>query len=181
MNHVCASVIPEENPFAPHVIYPSEVAFLRAFLFALTTQNNSFDISNKNFLKGASRFGIDSPYPTVSRTLYLYRPDIEIEEAVKVGSHAGEQTPAHGASTSAPKYSPQKNVMIGIQNMKMLDPKKKPNRPLSKQAPKTKTSSVKFGVLSDDVTRKESTTSVLGKCFKVDWSYSNSKCWRNSQ
>jgi hypothetical protein len=163
VNHVCSSVIPEDNPFAPHVIYPGEVTYLRAFLFALTTQNNSFDISNKNFLKGASRFGIDSPYPTVSRTLYLYRPDVEIEEPVKASAPGGEQVPAQATSTSAQKNTPQKNVVIGIQNMKMLDPKKKQTRPLSKQAPKSKTSSVNFGVVNDEITRKESTTSVLGK------------------
>ena len=69
---VWKNIIPQENLISPFVSYPGELTFLRSFLFALTTQNNSFDISNKNFLKGVSRFGIDSPYPWVSKnSIYM--------------------------------------------------------------------------------------------------------------
>jgi len=52
INSVCNNVIPETNPISKFVNYPGELTFLRSFLFALTSQNNSFDISNKTFLKG---------------------------------------------------------------------------------------------------------------------------------
>jgi hypothetical protein len=51
VNAVCSKVVPTDNPVSPYVNYPGEITYMRAFLFALTTQNNSFDISNKNFLK----------------------------------------------------------------------------------------------------------------------------------
>jgi hypothetical protein len=81
--NVCGHIVPKENPVSQFVRYPTDITFLRSFLFALTSQNNSFDISNKTFLKGCSRFGIDSPYPSIGTKLYLYGNDINLADLVK--------------------------------------------------------------------------------------------------
>lgn len=156
---VCTQVVPKENNLSPFVSYPDEISFLRTFLFALTTQNNSFDISNKNFLKGVGRFGIDSPYPSVAKKLYLYGNEINIKEIIRDKVNTLEeaqqlilahQTNVVGSNTIQ-RQSPAKNVALGIQNMKMLDSRSKnrPTKQITKMTPKQrKQSTVKFSVLN---------------------------------
>jgi hypothetical protein len=123
---------------------------MRSFLFALTSQNNSFDISNKTFLKGCSRFGIDSPYPSISQKLYLYGNDINIADYVKDKRKIKNYKTNYIAiptaqpnlavqSSNQTRMKPDKNVIIGVQNMKMLESKK--TKQFSKQHPKVKQSS----------------------------------------
>ena len=153
---VCSHVIPKENTVSSFVKYPDEISFLRAFLFALTTQNNSFDISNKNFQKGVSKFGIDSPYPCIAKKLYLYGNDFNIAEMIKdkINSleEANQMVLAHQTNVVGTnvvqRQQQNKNVVIGIHNMKMLDAKKRQTKSMVKGAPKTKGSSVKFNVLN---------------------------------
>ena len=128
---VWKNIIPQENLISPFVSYPGELTFLRSFLFALTTQNNSFDISNKNFLKGVSRFGIDSPYPWVSKKLYLYGNEINIAEILKEKittlEEAQQAILAHQTnvigSNVVIRQPAVRNIQVGIQNLKMIDGK----------------------------------------------------------
>ncbi|CAI2376513.1 unnamed protein product [Moneuplotes crassus] len=160
---VCSNLTPETNPVSKYVSYPGEITFLRSFLFALTSQSNSFDISNKTFLKGCSRFGVDSPYPIISKKIFMYSGGINslvevIEEDTKTPIER-QPTNAIGASKVVAKQKSDKsNIVVGLQNMKMLDSK----RPLSKgvkQGPKSKTSSIQFGYASGS--QKDSSNSVL--------------------
>ena len=150
---VCSNIIPESNPISKHVSYPSEITFMRAFLFSLTSQKNSFDISNKTFLKGCSRFGIDSPYPTISKKLFLYGEDVK--ELGNIGIEEGQKIPevqpgnTVGASNIVAKRRSEKgNVVVGLQNMKMLDSRRPTTKGL-RQPPKSKTSQIQFGYSSD--------------------------------
>ena len=79
---MCATVIPERSP-SSFVGFPGEISVLRAFLFALTSGPNSFEISNKEFLLGCSRFGIDVPFPFVVKRLALYGNDVNLEELIR--------------------------------------------------------------------------------------------------
>ena len=118
---ICGHVIPQENLVSPIVLYPGELSFIRAFLFALMSQNNAFDISNKNFLKGIGRFGIDSPLPSISKTLFLYGNEINIGELLneKINSleEAQQAIFAHQAnligSNVIVRQPNTKNISIG--------------------------------------------------------------------
>lgn len=170
---VCNSVIPQENLISPHVSYPGECTFLRAFLFALTTQNNSFDISNKNFLKGVGRFGIDSPYPCISKKLYLYGNEINVAELIRdkvtTLEEAQQAILAHQTnvigSNVVVRQPPVRSVVVGIQNLKMIEGK---NKKISKQTTKItpkKRMSGQFGVLninSDSQPKENNNTSIVG-------------------
>ena len=171
---VWQNVIPQDNLISPFVSYPGKLTFLRAFLFALTTQNNSFDISNKNFLKGASRFGIDSPYPWISKKLYLYGNEINLAEMLKDKitnlEEAQQAILAHQTnvvgSNVVVRQPVVRNIQVGIQNLKMIDGKKKLlSKQTTKMTPKQKNSSVKFGVLNintDAPTKDNGNSSAVG-------------------
>mmetsp|Transcript_561 Transcript_561/g.489 ORF Transcript_561/g.489 Transcript_561/m.489 type:complete len:336 (-) Transcript_561:38-1045(-) len=161
---VCRNLTPDTNPISRFVSYPGEISFLRSFLFALTSQNNSFDISNKTFLKGCSRFGVDSPYPIVMQKLYLYGGDISelIDIPAEEGNNVAEAQPVNTIGASTIQLTKTKtvkgDVLVGIQNMKMLDARKNTMKGL-RQPQNKKNSSVQFGYASDN--KKESSSSIL--------------------
>jgi len=75
------------SPFAQ---YPSIISKLRAFLFALTTEANSYEIKAKNFMQGVYKFGLDSPFPFIYARVYLFGTSTEIEkEAYNIASNQG--------------------------------------------------------------------------------------------
>jgi hypothetical protein len=167
---VCFKIIPDQNPISPYIAFPGEITFLRSFLFALTSQTNSFDISNKNFLKAVSRFGIDSPFPSIAKKLYLYGNEINVAEVIKekVNSFEDAQKVVLGhqmnvVGSNVIIRQPQgKNVAVGLQNLKMLEAKKKTTKVLEKVPPKNKQSSINFGYTIHDPNKKESSSSLLG-------------------
>lgn len=183
---VCSHVIPDENPVSPYVNYPGEITYFRAFLYALTCQSNSFDISNKHFLKGVSKFGIDSPFPCIAKKIYLYGNEINLAEIIKekVSSFEDAQQVVMNHQTNVVgsniviRPPPAKSVVVGIQNMKMLDAKKA-QKSNQRQTPKAKQSSIKFG--TESLQQKDSSSSVLGKYqlrIFINIVFSNSKCRR---
>lgn len=50
----------------PGYLYAKDLTKLRLFLYSLTSTKNKYDILNKDFLVGCSKFGIDSPFPFLS-------------------------------------------------------------------------------------------------------------------
>lgn len=61
------------------MVYPGEISYSRVYLGALTDGVNSFEISSKQFLDAAYRFGIDNPYPIVQQRISLYGNNNELE------------------------------------------------------------------------------------------------------
>ena len=45
--------------------YPRIINLTRAFLFALTSQKNKFDIASRDFVLSCSRYGLDCPFPFI--------------------------------------------------------------------------------------------------------------------
>jgi len=46
-------------------LFANDFTKLRLFLYSLTSTKNKYDILNKDFLVGCSKFGIDSPFPFI--------------------------------------------------------------------------------------------------------------------
>ena len=79
---IAHGVIPEETR-SVFVRFAGEVCILRAFAFALMAGKNSYDITNKEFMEGCSRFGIDNPIPFIAKRLHLYGNDVDLERYVR--------------------------------------------------------------------------------------------------
>lgn len=62
---IVAEVTDVESP-VPGSLYANEFTKLRLFLYALTSSKNKYDILNKDFLLGCSKFGVDTPFPFLS-------------------------------------------------------------------------------------------------------------------
>ena len=59
---IVSEVTDVESPI-PGNLYANDFTKLRLFLYALTSTKNKYDILNKDFLIGCSKFGVDSPFP----------------------------------------------------------------------------------------------------------------------
>ena len=60
------SEVTEIESAIPGNLYANDFTKLRLFLYALTSSKNKYDIINKDFLVGCSKFGVDSPFPFLS-------------------------------------------------------------------------------------------------------------------
>lgn len=49
----------------PNLIYPKDVTVCRAFLYALTSEQNNFAVSYSALTHSVTRFGLDSPFPFI--------------------------------------------------------------------------------------------------------------------
>lgn len=64
-----ASSLAEVNDVEPSVanlVYPKDLTLARAYLYALTSGNNTFAVTFKQFVSGLARFGMDCPFPFIS-------------------------------------------------------------------------------------------------------------------
>jgi len=59
---IVSEVTDIESPI-PGNLYANDFTKLKLFLYALTSTKNKYDILNKDFLIGCSKFGVDSPFP----------------------------------------------------------------------------------------------------------------------
>jgi hypothetical protein len=55
------------------------VAFARCYLYSLTSGTNGFDVTSKDFLDAAFRFGVDNPFPTIQKRINFYGNDADLE------------------------------------------------------------------------------------------------------
>ena len=62
---IVSEVTEIESPI-PGNLFANDFTKLRLFLYSLTSTKNKYDILNKDFLVGCSKFGIDSPFPFLS-------------------------------------------------------------------------------------------------------------------
>ncbi len=70
------------KPPSPFSQYPGTVSRLRAFMYALTCDANSYEIKAKHFLAGCTRFGLDAPFPFIYARIYLFGTSTEVEKEV---------------------------------------------------------------------------------------------------
>ena len=45
--------------------------------------DNGFEINAQEFIAGCNRFGIDNPFPIITKRLSLYGNDEDVEEMIK--------------------------------------------------------------------------------------------------
>ena len=54
------------------ISYAKDISCIRAFIYALTCDQNGQQISVEAFLAGLNRFGIDNPLPIITKRLAMY-------------------------------------------------------------------------------------------------------------
>ena len=52
--------------------FAKNITYTRAFIYALTCENNSNEITSIAFLAACNRFGIDNPCPIITKRIGLY-------------------------------------------------------------------------------------------------------------
>ena len=109
---------------SPYVAYTGEISILRSFLYALTSSDNGFDIKCKDFTNACSKYGVDSPFPTVASRLYYFGTDSNVEELIsyKFGDAAIAVGIFHGdfSSQASPKHkqtASKKNFTASVKNV----------------------------------------------------------------
>jgi hypothetical protein len=78
-----ASYVIPRTSFSIFVGFPGEMCQLRAFYYALTKNTNSFEINKKDFLAGASKFGLDSPFPFVAKRIGTFGNEFKVDEILQ--------------------------------------------------------------------------------------------------
>ena len=66
----------------PGLQFGSQFNYLRAFLYGLTSSENSFEIKNQEFAFACNKYGLDSPFPfMVKEGFIIERREPDNEEA----------------------------------------------------------------------------------------------------
>ena len=58
-------ILGKHNPEDPK-FDPMKIQLARAFLFSLTSQENSVTSNNISFIKGVQKFGLNNPWPELN-------------------------------------------------------------------------------------------------------------------
>ena len=86
---------------SPFVSFPSNISFIRSFLFALTSSENGFKIKSKDFVHGCSKYGLDSPFPSVAARIYMFGTDKDLQDIIRntlLDYKSGNLSLLHGSS-----------------------------------------------------------------------------------
>lgn len=60
--------------------FPGLVSFRRAFIYGLVCGDNGFEINTQEFIAACNRFGLDNPWPSVTKRIGLYGNNEDFEE-----------------------------------------------------------------------------------------------------
>lgn len=71
--------------------YPNDICIARTFVYSLTCKENDYVTNVKSFLESASKFGLDSPFPTNSGVMKVVIPIEKIIEKQLPRSRAGSR------------------------------------------------------------------------------------------
>ncbi len=82
IDKIVQSCIPSISQSA-FIKYPALITIRRAFLYALVCGDNGFEINTQEFIAACNRYGLDNPWPIVTKRIGLYGNDEDFEEAIK--------------------------------------------------------------------------------------------------
>lgn len=105
--------------------YPKDVALAKAFLYALTSDKNKYEVLSQYFIKSCNRFGLDCPFPFVklfdrSSVPAAVLDNSQLQQQVNSSSDNRSQTSANKLNTSTKQDQVVEQPKPHLSAVKML-------------------------------------------------------------